>query len=87
MKNLIKRLSKMNNVKLIIGLVVASVLLSSCVRYKKPIEDFKGGIIYTKHTYKNPKEYSFDVKVKSKFFKVFVYKLDHDKYKVGDTIK
>jgi len=87
MKKVLKMLELNNNVKLIIYIVVASVLLSSCTKPKKPIENFKGGIIYDKHTYTAPTEYSYDVRTKDKFVKVFVYKLDHDLYKIGDTIK
>ena len=86
MKKIVEKLRLNNKVKLIMYIVVASVLLSSCDRKRTPIENFKGGIIYDKHRYLSG-EFSFDIKKDSSFFKVFVYKLDHERYKLGDTIK
>jgi len=86
MKNLIKKLSKMNNVKLIIGLVVASVLLISCQQKKENIKNFKGKIIYSKLS-NLAGDRALEVNEKDGFKKVFVHKFIWDQYKVGDTIQ
>jgi len=85
MKKILRKFSLKNSVKLIICVVVASVLLSSCIE-RQAIENFKGGVIYNNdETHRGYK--SFIIKKDGKFIKVFVYELDYNLYKVGDTIK
>ncbi len=71
-----------------ISLTITLVLVNSTK--KIPIENYKHSIVYEKATHTS--EYSFILKYKDddsvfKFKTVYIFKLDFDKYEIGDTIK
>lgn len=61
------------------------VVFYSCESKRVPINNYKGGIVYSKIKHFN-KMY-IDLKKDSLFKQIRVYELDYDLYKVGDTIK
>ena len=85
MKKIVKKLELSKAVKLIICIVVASVLLSSCDDERETLENYKGGVVYDKK--QKLRGDSFDILKDKKFYVVFVYRYEYDLYKLGDTIK
>lgn len=86
MKKKVKKLRLNNKVKLIMYIVVASVLLSSCLHKKENIKNFKGKIVFAKQS-NLMGDRVFEVNEEDSFRKVFVHQFIWDQYKVGDTIK
>ena len=65
--------------------IVAILLLASCAT-KEPVEKYCGGVIVYKGD--APVGNWFEIKYNGKITgRVYLYKLDYDKYDVGDTIK
>ena len=59
--------------------------LTSC-RKREPVELYKGGVVYLKKM-SGAGEMYYHIKKNGKFHFIVLYKLDWDKYTVGDTIK
>ncbi len=61
--------------------IICSLLLLGCT--KQPIDKYCGGVVYSK----NPLWMRDTIRKNDKFHKVVLYRLDYDKYNVGDTIQ
>lgn len=66
-------------------IVFACFVFISCSDDPRQILDpYRGGIVYGKSEIYYP---SFNIRMKNEVRQIFVYRLDYDKYNIGDTIK
>ena len=79
---MIKLRNKLSNAFYI---VLVAVFLTGCRQTRTTVENFCGGVVYEKGKTVGEDLY-FIIKKESKFKKVYVYELEHNLYKVADTI-
>lgn len=65
--------------------LLVAVFLTGCRQTRTTVENFCGGVVYEKGKTLGDDLY-FIIKSESKFKKVYVYELEHNLYKVADTI-